>query len=214
MQDSAFQILFLGENIAWSRISQALFNAPDDLLHVQRLDSLADLFHSLAVGRWHALAIDVHAWNFQGLHYVEKVRSEYPAFPIIAIHSGAVPDLERKALISGASRCVALNSLTSDSLHSAVASTLANTKSQFILQKGAQMELPLSPSQDVCMTFSKNQVITHALNNLLCVIAANADILSDKLNSASGPGLPPDPRPLSEIKKAAKSAAALMRHLK
>jgi DNA-binding NarL/FixJ family response regulator len=203
MQDSAFQILFLGENIAWSRISQALFNAPDDLLHVQRLDSLADLFHSLAVGRWHALAIDVHAWNFQGLHYVEKVRSEYPAFPIIAIHSGAVPDLERKALISGASRCVALNSLTSDSLHSAVASTLANTKSQFILQKGAQMELPLSPSQDVCMTFSKNQVI-----------AANADILSDKLNSASGPGLPPDPRPLSEIKKAAKSAAALMRHLK
>jgi len=214
MQDSIFQILFLGENIAWSKISQALFEAQEGRLQVHRLDSLADLFHSLAIGRWHAVVIDVHAWNFQGLHYVEKVRSEYPAFPIIAIHSGLIPELEKKANISGASRCITLGDFSADSLHSHVAATLADTKSQCILQKGSQMNLPLDSSQGVTLTFSKNQVITHALNNLLCVIAANADILSDKLSSASGPGLGPDVRPLSEIKKAAKSAAALMRHLK
>jgi CheY-like chemotaxis protein len=211
MQDSVFQILFLGESSAWSAVSQSLLDAPSESLGVHRLESLADLFHSLAVGRWHAVALDVHAWNYQGLHYVEKVRSEYPAFPIIAIYSPAIPELEKKALTSGASRCIALDSLTPDSLHSAVASILADTKSQFILQKGSQMHLPLDSPDGATITFSKNQVITHALNNLLCVIAANADILSDKL-SVTGDG--PEIRPLSEIKKAAKSAAALMRHLK
>jgi DNA-binding NarL/FixJ family response regulator len=213
MQDSDFQILFLGENAAWATLSQALLNAPDSGLRVHRLDSLAGLFHSLAVGRWHALAIDIHAWNFQGLHYVDKVRSEYPAFPIIAIHSR--PELDKKAVTCGASRCIALDCLTADSLHSAVASALADTKSQFILQKGLPVNLPADSSDGVNLTFSKNQVITHALNNLLCVIAANAELLSDKLSSSgSGNGLEPDVRPLSEIKKAAKSAAALMRHLK
>jgi hypothetical protein len=76
------------------------------------------------------------------------------------------------------------------------------------------MNLPLQNPEGVAMTFSKNQVITHALNNLLCVISANADILADKLSDSTGPGIGPDFRPLSEIKKAAQSAAALMRHLK
>jgi hypothetical protein len=213
MQDSAFEILFLGENSAWVQLCQALGAATDASLRVQRLESLDDLFHSLAVGCWHALAVDVHAWNFQGLHYVEKVRSEYPAFPIVALFASGVPDLDKKAIISGASRCIRIDQLTADSLHSAVASTLADTKSQFILQRGTQSHLPLQDPDGVTITFSKNQVITHALNNLLCVIAANAEILSDKLRaSATGPGA--DLRPLSEIKKAAQSAAALMRHLK
>ncbi|MGB9434156.1 MAG: hypothetical protein WBQ89_18070 [Candidatus Acidiferrum sp.] len=209
MQDAVFQILFLGETLSWTTLSQALLNAPDASLNVQRLDSLADLFRSLAVGGWQALLVDVHSWNFQGLHYVEKVRSEYPAFTIIALHSRSNPELDAKAIASGASGCISLDQLTAESLYAAVASTLADTKSQSILQKGTQMQLPLNDSDGMTITFSKNQVITHALNNLLCIISANADILSDKL-SASGP----DIHSLSEIKKAARSAAALMRHLK
>jgi DNA-binding NarL/FixJ family response regulator len=209
MQDAVFQILFLGETSSWTTLSQALLAAPDVSLNVQRLDSLAELFHSLAVGRWEALVVDVHSWNFQGLHYVEKVRSEYHAFPIIAVHSRSIPELDAKAITAGASSCISLDKLTADSLYAAVASTVADTKSQSNLQKGTQMQLPLDNSDGMTITFSKNQVITHALNNLLCVISANADILSDKL-SASGP----DVHSLSEIKKAARSAAALMRHLK
>jgi len=211
MQDSVFQILFLGENSSWSKLSEALLSSPDAPLRLHRLESLSDLFHSLAVGRWHALVIDVHTWNFQGLHYVEKVRSEYPAFPVIALHSRSIPDLDKKAITSGASRCIALDELSADSLHSAVASTFADSKSRYLLQKGSQMQLPLNNPDGVpiTLTLSKNQVITHALNNLLCVISANADLLTDRL-TASGPEV----RPLFEIKKAAQSAAALMRHLK
>jgi glutamine synthetase type III len=59
------------------------------------------------------------------------------------------------------------------------------------------------------MATSKAQVLSHALNNLLCVITANADILSEHVD-ASGPGV----RSLEEIKKAAKAASDLMRLLK
>ena len=55
---------------------------------------------------------------------------------------------------------------------------------------------------------SRMEVISHALNNLLCVISANADILADRL-----PDSDPAAHSVAEIKKAAKSAADLMRHL-
>ena len=62
---------------------------------------------------------------------------------------------------------------------------------------------------DSTTSSTRAQVISHALNNLLCVITANADILSEHVD-ASGPGV----RSLSEIKRAAKSASDLMRLLK
>jgi DNA-binding NarL/FixJ family response regulator len=208
MHDSVFQILFLVDTSSWSKLSQALLDAPHAPLRVHRLDSLADLFRALAAGRSHALVVDVHARNFQGLHYVEKVRSEYPSFPIVALHTPSIPDLDAKATTCGASCCIALDQLTIDSLHRSVASILADSNSQFVFQKSSHT-LPPNSANPPALVFSKNQVITHALNNLLCVISANADLLSDTLNPSG-----PDARPLTEIKKAAKSAAALMRHLK
>jgi len=209
MQDSVFQILFLGENASWSKLSQAVAASPETPLQVQRLDSLADLFQSLAVGQWHGLAVDIHSWNFQGLHYVEKVRSEYPALPIVALYSPSVREIDKKAMTSGASRCISLSELSAETLHAAIASTLSESKSQFILEKSPQMRMPSQDMEGVTISLSKNQVITHALSNLLCVISANAELLADNLRGSG-----PDPRPLSEIKKAAQSAAALMRHLK
>jgi DNA-binding NarL/FixJ family response regulator len=208
MQDAVFQILFLGEAPSWQKISK-LLSQPDAPIQVHPVDSLADLFQALALGRWQALAIDVHAWNFQGLHYVEKVRSEYPAFPVIALFSRAVPELDTKATICGASRCIAVDELTPDALHAAVSEAREEVKSQFFLEQELQTHFPRNDADATRLTFSKNQVITHALQNLLCVISANVDLLSDTLNGSSHGN-----RALSEIKKATRSAAALMRHLK
>jgi DNA-binding NtrC family response regulator len=209
MFDAEFQILFLGENFFWSTLSQALESSPSSGLQARRLDSLAALFLSLAETRWHAVVLDVHAWSFQGLHYVEKLHSEYPGLPIIALYSPSVPDLASKALTCGASRCLPIDSLSADSLRSVVAASLADQKSQSLLRRSSQLHLTFSNSDDPSFAGSRNQAITHALNNLLCVINANADILADHLN-ATGPGS----HSLTEIKKAAQSAAALMRHLK
>jgi len=209
MYDSVFQILFLGEDQPWSRVSQALAEAPGVSVKVHRTRSLNELFLVLAGGSWHAVVLDVHAWNFQGLHFVEKVRSEYPAFPVIALYSPAVSSLHSKAIYSGASRCLALDHFTADALHGAVLSCLSENKSKSHLRKGSQMPLTLVGPRGSELPASKNQVISHALNNLLCVITSNAEILEDHLQSSG-----PDIHSIAEIKKAARSAAELMRHLK
>jgi DNA-binding NarL/FixJ family response regulator len=209
MQDSVFHILFLGDDSTWLTLSEAITAAPGASLSVQRVDSLADLFHALAVSDWHAVALDVHAGNFQGLHFIQKVRAEYPAFPILALYSPSIPQLDAKAVTSGASRCLPLDRLTAGVLDAAVTSCFAEHKSESHLQKGSPMSVNSSTPVPSTFPSSRNQLITHALNNLLCVISANADILADHLSS-SGPGS----HSITEIKKAALAAAALMRQLK
>jgi CheY-like chemotaxis protein len=209
MQGSVLPILFLGENSAWTTLSQAIFAAPDTELQLQRVESLSELFRALAEGRWRAVAIDIHAWNFRGLHYVEKVRAQHPSLPIVALHSSAIAELGAKASACGASCCISFDEFGAKALRDAVESALAQAESDFPVCRDVQLDLTVDGSNGVTLTFSKTQVITHALNNLLCVISANADLLADKLDVNGR-----EARPLFEIKKAARSAAALMRHLK
>jgi len=209
MPDSAFQMLFLGEEIAWSKVSQAIAEAPAASLRVHRLHSLNELFLVLAGGNWHAVLLDLHAWNYQGLHYVEKVRSEYPALPIIALYSPSVPELEAKAATSGASRSLLLEDVSAFFLRDAVLSCVSEHKSQSHLRKASSTQLALEIPDTAPFPSTKNQIISHALNNLLCVISANADLLAEYVAS-TGPGT----HSLTEIKKAARSAADLMRHIK
>jgi len=209
MYDSAFRILFLGENQTWSKLSAALADPADMQLKVVRVDSLPHLFTALAEGYWQAVALDVHAWNFQGLHYVEKVRGEYPAIAILALYSTYLKDLDTKALTSGASRCLPIELLTAEALHTAVVSCISEKKAQTVLQKAPPIQLSSDLKELPAFPASKAQVISHALNNLLCVITANADLLAEQLQTSGT-----EVRSLSEIKRAAKSAADLTRQIK
>jgi DNA-binding NtrC family response regulator len=211
MQGSVLQILFLGEDSTWCRVSEALTEAPKVNLQAQRLGSLTELFRAVNDERWRAVVVDIHAWNFRGLHYVEKVKAQYPALPVVALYSRAIPEIDAKASACGASRCISFEEFDAESLRGAVECAMSETdaKSDLVLRRAEELNLPLGGSDGVPLTFSKTQVITHALNNLLCVISANADLLSDTLGPSGR-----EARPLFEIKKAARSAAALMRHLK
>jgi DNA-binding NtrC family response regulator len=208
MHDPSFQILYLGEDSAWSKISASANEAVQNHLKVHRAQSLNELFLILAGGTWHAAAIDIKAWKFQGLHYVDKIRSEYPAFPILALFPSPEGELAVKATNSGASRCLAVDQLTPDALQLAVLSCYSEKKSEAHSRKGPPMQLSYEMPNGSGIS-TKNQVISHALSNLLCVISANADVLAEHVG-LSGPG----GRSVSEIKKAAKSAADLMRLLK
>jgi len=207
MSNSPFHLLYLGEDRAWSRLSQALAAAPRASIKTHRAQSLNELFLVLAGGRWHAVALDVHAWNFQGLHYVDKVRSEYPSLPILALYSSAVNDLANKATNVGASHTLALEDLNTDSLLSAIFSSLADLHPHSQPRKDSSVITAFALSDTT--PSSRTQAISHALNNLLCVITANADLLAEHVpHDSSGE------RSLIEIKKAAKSASDLMRQLK
>jgi CheY-like chemotaxis protein len=207
MSTSSFQILYLGEDSAWTRLSQAIAGAPRASIKSHRAQSLNELFLVLAGGRWNAVAVDVHAWNFQGLHYVDKIRSEYAALPIIALYSSAVPDLDNKSKTVGASQCLSLETLSADTLVSALLSNLAENKSNDHLRKESPVQLTFNLPDHA--PNSRTRAISHALNNLLCVITANADILADCINGDTN-----GQHSVTEIKKAAKSASDLMRQLK
>lgn len=206
MYDPVFQILFLGETLAWSKVTQALAEAPDVPVKVHRLNSLGDLCRSLANGRWHAVALDVNAWNFQGLHFVEKIRAGHPAFPIIALHASSVTGVDVKAMTLGASCCLSVDDLTMEGLRGAVEACLSENKCKLDTRSGLQMQLGFETND---FPATRNQAISHAMNNLLCVISAHADILAEHLDPAESIS-----RNIAEIKKAAKSAADFMRYLK
>jgi len=209
MYDPVFQILFLGENPSWLRVSNALAEAPDAPLHVHRSQSPTELLRLLAAGRWDALAVDLHAWSFQGLRVVQKIRSEYPAIPVFALLYPSVKDLDKKAQQAGASHCLSLNQLTADMLHTALLAVHSANKAQAHLRNGSPMDLaPGDPRHDERFPVNRMGAISHTLNNLLCVISANADILAEHLT-----GSDPSAHNVAEIKKAAKSAADLMRSI-
>jgi DNA-binding NarL/FixJ family response regulator len=209
MYDTVFQILFLGENPSWMRVSNALAEAPATPLRIHRSDLPSDLLRVLADGYWDALAIDLHAWSFQGLRVIQKIRAEYPAIPVLALYYPSVKNLEKKAQQAGASHCLPLNQLSADLLHTTLLAAHSEQKTQAHLRKADQMELALDPSGNGHFPSNRMEAITHTLNNLLCVISANADVLADQL-----PGSESAVHSVAEIKKAAKSASDLMRNLK
>jgi DNA-binding NarL/FixJ family response regulator len=205
----SFRCLFLGENPSWLNITGALAQSPLVPLIVQRASSSAAAFSALSDGPWDALALDLHASNFQVLDSIQEFRTELPTFPILALFDPAaqdLADLTTKALHAGASRCLSLEHLTPEALHLAIGSLIPDRKTP-----------PIRPDSDLGLYFRKDsahppsraEVVSHAVNNLLCVINANADVLADHF---AGSGLAA--HSVHEIKKAAKSAADLIRTLK
>lgn len=209
MDNVVLRILFLGENPSWSKLSQAMLETPDAPLHLHRAQSPADAFRALSTEDWDALAIDLHAWSFQALISLQKIRSEYPAMPLIALAYPAVKDVEKRAVEAGASRCVKLDQLTAWGLHAAVISIAMERQTELQQQKGPEVQPESATPKESQSPAAKIEVVSHALNNLLCVISAHADILSEQVV-----GPEPAVRSISEIKKAAKSAADLMRRFR
>ena len=209
MSYNLLQILFLGENPSWLKLSQTMAETPDVPLRVHRAKSPSDAFRALSAQRWDALAIDLHAWSFQGLISLQKIRSEYHAMPLIALVYPTVKGLDKRAIEAGASRCLTLEDLTARGLHAAVISIALEKKSELQDQNGAQAVPELSMQQDSALPAARIELVAHALNNLLCVISAYADILADQVG-----GPEPAVRSISEIKKAAKTASDLTRQLR
>src|SRR5260370_5210628 len=118
----SFRCLFLGENPSWLKITKALAQSPFVSLTVQRAYSFDDACHALSTGPGDALALDLHASNFQALDSIQKFRSELPVFPILALFDPSAQDLATKTLRAGASRCLSPHDLTAETMHHAIRS--------------------------------------------------------------------------------------------
>jgi DNA-binding NarL/FixJ family response regulator len=203
----SFRCLFLGENPSWLKITKALAQSPFVSLTVQRAYSFDDACRALSTGPGDAVALDLHASNFQALDSIQKFRSELPVFPILALFDPSAQDLATKALRAGASRCLSLHDLTAETMHHAIRSLIPERKTQPAVQKDSDVGLYFR--KDSAHPPSRAEVVSHAVNNLLCVINANADVLADHFADSTLAA-----HSVHEIKKAAKSAADLIRSLK
>jgi DNA-binding NarL/FixJ family response regulator len=205
----SFRCLFLGENASWLKITKALAQSPFVSLTVQRASSSAAAFSTLSAPSWDALVLDLHASDFQALDCIQKFRSELLAFPILALLDPSAQDfadLATLALQAGASRCLSLHDLTAETMHAAIRSLIPERKTPPVRKDS---DLGIYFRKDSANPPSRAEVVSHAVNNLLCVINANADVLADHFASS---GLAA--HSVHEIKKAAKSAADLIRNLK
>jgi predicted ATPase with chaperone activity len=96
--------------------------------------------------------------------------------------------------------------LTAETIHHAIRSLTPDAQTQSHLRRHADVTPYFR--KDSTHPPSPAEVVSHAVNNLLCVINANADVLADHFADSNLAA-----RSVHEIKKAAKSAADLIRSL-
>ena len=211
MSHASSQVLFLGELPFWLKISQSIVEAPAAPFLVHRCPSLRDALKRLDTEQWQALLLDLSHPSAQELLAARKLHDGIATLPLIALLPIADAQYLNAAAAAGASSTLVLSEVSAASLQHAVVTAINSTTLRMSYRKGTPMTLPLdTPAIGMDrVPASKLDAISHALNNLLCVINANADILTDQLDASHNAV-----RSVSQIKKATKSAADLMRLLK
>jgi|GEM_PF-3400128 DNA-binding NarL/FixJ family response regulator len=211
MSYSSSQVLFLGELPFWLKISQSIVEAPAAPFQIQRSPSLRDALRRLDAEQWHALLLDLSHPSAQELLAARKLHDGLGAIPLVALLPIDDPQYRNAANSAGAAASLLLDDVSAASLQHAVLSAINTNTIRSSHRKGTSMTLPLdhSPLASDRLPTARVDAISHAINNLLCVINANADILTDQLESTHNAV-----RSVSQIKKATKSAADLMRLLK
>jgi len=209
MSTTSSQVLFLGELPFWLKISQSVVEAPAGSFEIHRSSSLRDAIRRLVNERWQALLLDFSHPSAQELLAARRMHTGISSIPVVALLPIADPRFQNAADTAGAAISLVLSDVNSASLQHAVISAIGANKNRKGFRKGSSMQFPLDSQSLERLPSAKVAAISHAINNLLCVINANADILIDQLDNAHNAS-----RSVSQIKKATKSAADLMRLLK
>ena len=209
MSTSGSQILFLGELPFWLKITQSILEAPASSFQFSRANSLSDAVRRLNSQPWQALLLDLSHPSAQELLAARKLHDGLDSVPVVALLPISDPQFQEAAASAGAAASLVLADVNVASLQHALVTAINTETLRNSARKVSSMSFPFEQAAVDGRPVSKVDAISHAVNNLLCVINANADILTDQLDPAHNAG-----RSLTQIKKAAKSAADLIRLLK
>jgi CheY-like chemotaxis protein len=209
MSNAGSQVLFLGELPFWHKISQTIVEAPSSLFKICRAPSLTEVLRRLDSEQWQALLLDLSHPSAQELLAARKLHDGLNSVPIVALLPISDPQFHEAAVAAGAASSLVLADVNVASLQHALVTAINTETLRNSSRKVNSMSFPFEQSAGDGRPISKVDAISHAVNNLLCVINANADILSDQLDATHNAT-----RSVTQIKKATKSAADLMRLLK
>ena len=209
MSTSGSQILFLGELPFWLKITQSILEAPASSFQFSRALSLNDAVRRLNSEQWHALLLDLSHPSAQELLAARKLHDGLDSLPIVALLPISDPQFHQAATQAGAASTLLLSELNVASLQHALVTAINTETLRNSSRKVSPMSFPFEQSFSDRLPANKLDAISHAVNNLLCVISANADILTDQLDATHHAT-----RSLTQIKKATKNASDLIRLLK
>ena len=209
MSTSDSQILFLGELPFWLKICQSILEAPASLFQFSRAHSLNDAVRRLNSEQWHALLLDLSHPSAQELLAARKLHDGLDSLPLVALLPISDPQFHEAAAQAGAASSLLLSELNVASLQHALVTAINKETLRNSPRKVSPMSFPLEHSSSERLPANKIDAISHAVNNLLCVISANADIITDQLDATHVAT-----RSLTQIKKATKNASEMIRLLK
>jgi DNA-binding NarL/FixJ family response regulator len=209
MSNAGFQVLFLGELPFWLKISQSIVEAPSSSFQIHRSPSLRETLRLLDSEEWHALLLDLSHPSAQELLATRKLDDGLGSVPVVALLPIADSQFQQAAAIAGAASSLVLADINVASLQHALVTAINTETLRNSSRKVKSMSFSFEHASSDHLPNSKLDAISHAVNNLLCVINANADILTDQLDPAHNAI-----RSLTQIKKASKNASDLMRLLK
>jgi DNA-binding NarL/FixJ family response regulator len=209
MSNVGSQVLFLGELPFWLKISQSILEAPAASVKICRAPSFNDALRRLNSESWQALLLDLSHPSAQELLAARKLHDGLESLPIVALLPISDSQYQQAALAAGAASSLVLADVNAGSLQHALITAINTETLRNSSRKVSSMSLPFEQADVDGRPVSKLDAISHAVNNLLCVINANADILTDQLDPSHNAA-----RSVTQIKKATKSAADLIRLLK
>ena len=209
MSTAGSQILFLGELPFWLKISQSVLDAPSSSFQICRAHSITDALRRLHTEQWHAILLDLSHPSAQELLAARKLHDGLDSLPIVALLPISDPQFHQAAAQAGAASSLLLSELNVASLQHALVTAINTETLRNSPRKVSPMSFPFEHNSSDHLPANKLDAISHAVNNLLCVISANADILTDQLDATHNAT-----RSLTQIKKATKNASDLIRLLK
>jgi CheY-like chemotaxis protein len=209
MSNAGSQVLFLGELPFWLKISQSIVEAPSSSFQICRAHSLTDALRRLHAEQWQAILLDLSHPSAQELLAARKLHDELDSVPVVALLPIADPKFQEAAVAAGAASSLVLADVNVASLQHALVTAINAETLRNSSRKVSLMSYSFERASVDGRPVSKLDAISHAVNNLLCVINANADILFDQLDPGHNAA-----RSVTQIKKATKSASDLIRLLK
>ena len=209
MSNAGSQVLFLGELPFWLKISQSIVEAPSSSFQICRAHSLTDALRRLHAEQWQAILLDLSHPSAQEFLAARKLHDELDSVPVVALLPIADPKFQEAAVAAGAASSLVLADVNVASLQHALVTAINAETLRNSSRKVSLMSYSFERASVDGRPVSKLDAISHAVNNLLCVINANADILFDQLDPGHNAA-----RSVTQIKKATKSASDLIRLLK
>src|SRR6266403_622168 len=200
MSTASSQVLFLGELPFWLKISQSIVEAPSSSFQLCRAPSLAEALRRLDSEQWQALLLDLSHPSAQELLAARKLHDGLDSVPVVALLPISDPQFQEAAASAGAAASLVLADVNVASLQHALVTAINTETLRNSSIKVTPMAFPFEQSSSDRLPANKLDAISHAVNNLLCVISANADILTDQLDATHHAT-----RSMTQIKKATKN---------